>query len=812
MNRFQLTDHCPAQAEPSQPGRDHTEPDDRRPARRRTSSRSLRERCVLSRRQFLTLVPFLASLPQGLTPLHWNSTQLGAFGSWKRYVSSMPDHADATVAATFQNAIVLKSGHLFLFTDANGTLPLTDKHGFGLYYQDCRVLNGLEMRLSGEAPVFVSASAPTGATVELAFTNPMMRGTDGRLIPGQTLSIESHRLIEADPPAIHERLLFHNRARQDVEFAVSLSFRPSFDDVLAVRGFPQHLGNLFDPIWEGGLLHVLYEGKDQLYRSLVIDFDPIPDLTDTTNAYFNIKLEPHETKELHLSQFVTFSPHRQNSVVTVTKPHDFSQAATDLARTTEAWMASITGMMSDSAVLDQVLTRALLDLRLLETKIDDLTFYAAGTPWFVTLFGRDSVIAAVQTLAFDPSVAEQTLRLLAKYQGRRYDDWRDEEPGKILHELRTGELARLGLVPHTPYYGTVDATPLFLILLGRYVAWTGSMALFKELHRSVERALEWIETNENRSGHGYVTYHRRSPASLDNQGWKDSGDAIVNADGSLAMPPIALGEVQGYVYQAKLQMAALYERGGEITRGRRLRREAAELRARFNLDFWLPDKGFYAMALQGDGTPCSVVSSNPGQALWSGIVAEDKAGRTVERLMARDMFSGWGVRTLSERERAYNPLGYHIGTVWPHDNALIAAGCRRYGFDQAAGHIVSGLFDAAMRFNGYRLPELFAGIPRDGEDGPVYYPDANPPQAWAAGSIPFLLETMLGLVPEGLDRRLRIVRPSLPGFLNELEVRKLKVGGAEIDLRFRRRWYGRTEVEVLRIEGGVEVLVEPLSM
>jgi glycogen debranching enzyme len=763
---------------------------------------------VLSRRQFLTLVPFLASLPQGLPTLNWNSPASGTLGLLKRHVSSVPDHVDTTVTATFENAIVLKSGDLFLFTDANGTLPLTDKHGFGLYYQDCRVLNGLEMRLSGEAPVFLSASAP-GATVELTFTNPKMQGIDGRLIPGRTLSIQCHRLIEAHPPAIHERLLLHNLAHQDVEFAVSLSFRPSFDDILAVRGFPQHLGTLFDPIWEGGLLHVLYEGKDQLYRSLVIDFDPIPDLTDTTNAYFNIKLEPEATKELRISQFVTFSSHRQNSVVAVTKPYDFSQAATDLARTTEAWMASITGIVSDNAVLDQVLTRALLDLRLLQTKIDDLTFYAAGTPWFVTLFGRDSVIAALQTLAFDRSVAEQTLRLLARHQGKRYDDWRDEEPGKILHELRTGELARLGLVPHTPYYGTVDATPLFLILLGRHIAWTGNLALFRELRGSVERALEWIGTNQNRYAHGYVTYHSRSPVSLDNQGWKDSGDAIVNADGSRAVPPIALGEVQGYVYQAKREIAALYDRLGETTRAGRLRREAGELRARFNRDFWIPGKDFYALALQGDGSPCSVVSSNPGQALWSGIVDVEKAERTVERLMARDMFSGWGVRTLSERERAYNPLGYHVGTVWPHDNSLIAAGCRRYGFDQAAGEIVSGLFDAAMSFNGYRLPELFAGLPRNREEGPVYYPDANPPQAWAAGSIPFLLETMLGLVPEGVDHRLRIVRPALPDFLNELEVRKLNVGGAETDLRFRRRWHGRIEVEILRVEGALEVVVEP---
>jgi glycogen debranching enzyme len=716
--------------------------------------------------------------------------------------------AQSVVAATFENAIVIKNGDLFLFAAANGTVPLTEKHGFGLYYQDCRVLNGFEMRLSGQAPVFISASAPTGTMLELTFTNPKIQGIDGKVIPKQNLAIQSRRLIEEEPPAIHEQLMFQNLSEQPVEFNLSLNFQPSFEDVLAVRGFPQHLGNLSAPIWDGGLLKILYEGKDRLYRSLVIHFDPAPDSTDTTNASFDIKLDPRTTKELSVSQFVNFSPHRENAVITVSRLDDFSRVASDLALTSETWMASITRVTSDSTVLDDVLTRAMLDLRLLQTKIDDLTFYAAGTPWFVTLFGRDSVIAALQTLAFDPSVAEDTLRLLAKYQGRRYDDWRDEEPGKILHEFRTGELARLGLVPHTPYYGTVDATSLFLILLAQHAVWTGNLALFEELRGSVERALEWIETNQARFGHGYVTYQRRSSGSLDNQGWKDSGDAIVNADGSRAVPPVALAEVQGYVYHAKRLIATLYARIGEEARAGRLRREAEELRVRFNRDFWLADKGFFALALQGDGTPCSVVSSNPGQALWSGIIGADKAGRTVQRLLAQDMFSGWGVRTLSDRERAYDPLGYHRGTVWPHDNSLIAAGCRRYGFDRAARRISAGLLDAARRFNGYRLPELFAGVSREDDKLPVFYPAANPPQAWAAGAIPYLLETMLGLAPEGLDHRLRIVRPVLPDFVNELEVRGLKIGGAEADLRFTQGSRGNIGVEVVRVEGRLEVLVE----
>lgn len=760
---------------------------------------------MLSRRQFLTLVPFLASLPQG-SPLL--SPGVTASGSYRRQVLSPSQDSKSVIVETFENAIVLKNGNLFLITDANGTVPIREKHGFGLYYQDCRVLNGFEMRLSGQSPLVIAASTPSGAMARLTFTNPKIQGADGRLIPSQTLAIQLHRLIEDDPPSIHELLRFQNLHKQPVEFTVSFSFRPSFEDVLAIRGFPQHLGNLLAPMWEGGLLHVLYEGKDSLYRGLTIIFDPVADSTDGTNAYFEIKVPPQATKELRLSQFVNFSPHRQKAATTVNKADDFSGMASDLTQTSETWMASITHMISNNVDLEKVLTRALLDLRLLQTTIDELTFYAAGTPWFATLFGRDSVITALQTLAFDPNVAEQTLRLLAKYQGRRYDDWRDEEPGKILHELRTGELARLGLVPHSPYYGTVDATPLFLVLLSQHAAWTGSLALFEELRGAVDRAIEWIEMNEARSGRGYLAYQSRSPLPLGNQGWKDSGNAIVNADGSIVEPPIALSEVQGYVYQAKRQIAGLYDRIGETTRAGQLRRKADELRARFNRDFWVADKGFYALALQDDGTPSSVISSNPGQALWGGIVNADKARQTVERLMVRDMFSGWGVRTLSDRERAYDPLGYHVGTVWPHDNSLIAAGCRRYGFDQAAGRILAGLFDAAMHFNNYRLPELFAGNSREEHEGPVCYPAANPPQAWAAGAMPYLLKTMLGLVPEGLDHRLRIVRPLLPNFLDELEVHKLRIGGAEVDLRFLRGSEDSIRVEVMKVEGQLDVLVE----
>jgi glycogen debranching enzyme len=479
-----------------------------------------------------------------------------------------------------------------------------------------------------------------------------------------------------------------------------------------------------------------------------------------------------------------------------------------MGRSIAQWVGEHTRIHTDSLLLNRLLERSFDDLRVLHSTIRGEEFFAAGVPWFSTLFGRDSLITALQALAYNPHMAEQTLRLLASYQSQQVDEWRDAQPGKILHELRVGEMARLGEIPHTPYYGTIDATPLFLILLGRHAAWTGELTLFNELRSHIDAALAWITAYGDLNGDGYVEYASTSGKGLVNQGWKDSGDAIVNADGSLATPPIALVEVQGYVYGAKCALADLYERAGEPEQAGRLRQEAEDLRGRFNRDFWLEDQGFYALALQADRRPVAVLSSNPGHALWAGIADAEKAQRTVERLMRDDMFNGWGIRTLSEHERGYNPLGYHLGTVWPHDNAIIAAGFRRYGFDGAMRRVFTAVVEAAMSFTHYRLPELFAGFRREEYGVPVRYPVACHPQAWAAGTVPYLMEALLGLVPEAFDRRLRVIRPMLPDFIDRVEVYGLRVGSARTDLQFERA-PGGTAVNVLKVEGALDVIVEP---
>lgn len=446
---------------------------------------------------------------------------------------------------------------------------------------------------------------------------------------------------------------------------------------------------------------------------------------------------------------------------------------------------------------------------MLRTPQDDEMYFAAGIPWFTTLFGRDSLLTALFVLPYHARIAEETLRLLAKHQGQVVDEWRDEEPGKILHELRVGELANLGQIPHTPYYGTVDATPLFLLLLARHAHWTGRLDLFEELRVNVESALAWMDVYGERTHiEGYICYYSDPGDLLVNQGWKDSGDGIIDEDGHVVRPPIALVEVQGYTFAAKMGVAELYERIGDMATAIRLRSEANALRQRFNQDFWIAERDFYALGLVSGGKPLRVISSNPGHALFSGIADAEKAAKTAQRLMTEGMFTGWGVRTLASNEKAYNPIAYHRGTVWPHDNAIIVGGLHRYGFNAEAARIVGAMTDAAAHFPLSRLPEVFSGFSRDWYDTPIRYPVACHPQAWAAGSIPFMLASLLGVHVNGFERILRIRKPTLPPDVDRLEFVGLAVGSGRVDIAFARLPEGAPTMTVLRNEGDVDIIVD----
>jgi glycogen debranching enzyme len=719
-------------------------------------------------------------------------------------------HGTSSITPSIAAALVAKNSDLFFLCERDGRVPLEGTHGLGLYYHDCRFLDGYELAVGNARPGELVATAARDHMMRIELTNPDMHGADGRLVPKESIGITWERIVDGKALVLHDRLSIENYGRERAEFPITLVMRSRFQDIFLVRGMlGKKTGSAEPPAWDDGALRIGYQGEDSLYRSTTVYFEPAPSRHDGASATYQLKLDPREAWVLDVFIEVRESKKRAGATPAGRPRHpDGSEIRQTLHDEERRWFSRHARLGSDSLVLRRLVKRSLRDLNMLRTSLDDDEFFAAGVPWFVTLFGRDSVITSLQTLMFDRRIAEQTLRILAKYQGRKVDDWRDEQPGRILHELRVGELARAGEIPYTPYYGSIDSTPLFLILLGEHARWSGTLELFEELRDNAERALAWMSDYGDLDGDGYLEYESSSKEGLINQGWKDSGDAIVDADGALATPPIALVEVQGYQWLALISMASLFRRAGDAERADALEEKARGLRTRFNQDFWMEDEGCFALALQGDKSQAAVVSSNAGQALWTGIADPERAERTARRLMAEDIFSGWGVRTLASSEARYNPIGYHLGTVWPHDNSIIAAGFRSYGLDADASSIFSSIVHAALTFDNYRLPELFAGFPRKRFGVPVHYPVACHPQAWAAGSIPFLLQTLLGISAEAFDRKLRVVRPMLPEVAHHVIVRGIRVGDASADLRFQRTPHG-VAVDVLKVDGDLSVLVEP---
>ena len=721
-------------------------------------------------------------------------------------------HGTPSTTSAISDAIVIKDGPIFLLTNPDGNIPVGDGHGLGLYFHDCRFLNGYEMLIADSHAQPLVGTAVPGFKAVFELTNPDFKTQDGGTIQKESIGIKWERMIDSERSALRDLITFQNFAMQPVEFTLALHFSADFEDMFAVRSLlTERPGKLNEPCWDQFILFFSYDGADGIYRGINVRFSPQPDRRAGPKAHYNISLQPGETKEIMISLIVVESTDRDEIQPRPREQPDLPRIEALLHRSADDWLKRQTVVESDSLALNRLVTRSFRDLRMLRNTLEGREYFDAGIPWFVTLFGRDSLITAIQALSYDPTIAENMLRLLAGFQGTEVNEWQDEQPGKIIHELRVGELANLGEVPHAHYYGTVDATPLFLILMAMHARWTGRLDVFRDLRENDERALRWIDKYGDITGDGFVQYESRSEHGLVNQGWKDSGDAIVDEDGSLAKPPIALVEVQGYVYRAKQLMANLYRLSGDTDTAARLDREAEAMRARFNEAFWLKEHEFYALGIEKGGRPIGVVASNPGQALWTGIVDPEKAAKTVKRLMQPDMYCGWGIRTLSEKEKRYNPVGYHLGTVWPHDNSIIAAGFRRYGFDQEARQVMKGIYEAATYFPNYRLPELFAGFSRQDYEVPVSYPVACHPQAWAAGSVPYMVETALGLVPDAFEKRLRIVRPLLPDFVHDLELHGLRVGDARADLRFENAADGRSLVDVLKIEGELDVFVQPAT-
>jgi glycogen debranching enzyme len=699
--------------------------------------------------------------------------------------------------------LAVKEGDTFLYCDLEGNLDHGGDYGLGLYAQDTRFLSHFRMTISGRDPVLLSSSSERAYMSYVDLTNPDLYAGEEVVVPQQSLNIRRIRAING---RLFERVRVKNYNAHAVPLDLEFSFGADFADIFEVRGMGRDgEGDIEDPrVGDDGTIEFRYIGRDDVYRITRVSFASTPDVVDVDDdvvtVVFRLHLGPYQTKLVGM----TVEPVVGDDGP---PPMEFDVAVHELRRSYEEWERESTQIVTDNEVFDQLLDRSLRDLRALSTITPDGGTLAAGIPWYVTLFGRDSLIAAHQLLMVNPRVARYALERLAALQGTVVDDWRDEEPGKILHEVRRGEMAQAGMVPHTPYYGSVDSTPWFLILFAQYFRWTGDVEFARRLMPAADAALEWIDAHGDLDGDGFLEYRTRSPRGIRNQGWKDSFDSVVHADGRLAEPPIALAEVQGYVVLAKNRMADVYAALGDDRRAEWLRASAHELRRRFNEAFWMEDEKFFAGALDADKRQVRTIVSNPGHALYCEAIDPDKAGQVAKRLLAPDMFSGWGIRTMSKAAAAYNPMSYHNGSVWPHDNALIAAGLKRYGYARSTNRVATALFDAAIHADYLRLPELFCGFTRRTPNRPVSYPVACSPQAWAAGSPFLMLQAMLGISSRADLNLLTVNQPHLPSWLNTVELRNLQVGRSHISLVFRRE--GEiTSFSMLARDGDIRVVME----
>ncbi len=692
------------------------------------------------------------------------------------------------------NNLTLIDGKTFLSTTVAGDIQPPGAPDVGFFHLDTRFLSEIELRIDGHRTVVLSSSTERTYASQIELTTGNITLRDSFDLPENTVHIRREQLLSND--IFFDRIAFENFNLKPIDFIVEVSFDADFVDVFQVRGVARKIhGQFYEPVVRDNRLVFSYRGLDDTFRQTVVEMKPSPMQIEKRTARWELHLEP--LKKMHLELHVT--PYQEGRAVRSTD-FRFDENLRGRRETFREWESRSTRFDSSNEVFDETLKTATGDFHALLIPEGDEHIIAAGIPWFATMFGRDSIIAAYQTLSLNPQLAIDTLRVLARYQSDAYSDWQDEEPGKILHEYREGEMTRCGEVPFGPYYGSVDSTPLWLILLSETFNWTADEKLIRELLPAAYKALDWIDQYGDLDGDGFVEYKRRSPKGLINEGWKDSWDANLHKDGTLASPPIALAEVQGYVYDAKYRMASLLKLFGESQRAERLRREAHELARRFERAFWLPDYGCYAMALDADKKPLEVVSSNAGQLLFSRIIGRDKARLVTQRMMRQDMFSGWGWRTLSADEKVFNPLSYHRGSVWPHDNSLIAHGMALHEQRQPAIQILTTLFQAALNFRDYRLPELFCGVHRRENDEPVHYPVSCSPQAWASGSMFLILSSVLGIRPSAQRKELNIINPELPEWLEWLRIRNLRIGNSRIGLDFTRREH-RTFCNVVDVEG-----------
>ena len=698
---------------------------------------------------------------------------------------------------------VLKHGETFAVFDRFGDVQPVGLGEQGLYHDGTRFLSRLEVRIGGRRPLLLSSTVKEdNDLLAVDLTNPDLAARDGALVlrRGELHLFRAKFLWRG---ACYERLRLSNFALEPTAIDLSVSFDADFADVFEVRGSKRaRRGQTLPPSIEGGTVVLAYRGLDEVVRRARLTFDPPPaDLTGG-RARFELNLPPRETVTLLLTIGCEVGDGG------AARPHAGSTDASfsELQAQLHEVQARQCLIRSPNTQLNAWMNRSLADLQMMITETQAGPYPYAGVPWFSAPFGRDGIITALELLWLEPELARGVLGYLAATQATTSNPAQDAQPGKILHEARGGEMAALGEVPFLRYYGSVDATPLFVMLAGAYLRRTGDRAMAERLWPNVERAVRWIDGDGDPDGDGFVEYQRMTDKGLIQQGWKDSTDSVFHRDGSPAEGPIALCEVQGYVYAARLAAADLASELGLPRVAEEQRSRAAHLREAFESAFWSEELSTYVLALDGRKRPCEVRSSNAGHALFTGIASRERARRTAATLMDERHFSGWGIRTVADSEARYNPMSYHNGSVWPHDNALIAAGFARYHLHDFVRRAFEGMFAASQFVELHRLPELFCGFPRRPGEGPTLYPIACAPQAWAAGSLFLMLQACLGIEIDGARQEVAFRHPVLPEALPGLRIINLGVGDGSVDLLIENHPHD-VGVTVLRRHGHVSVIV-----
>jgi glycogen debranching enzyme len=692
---------------------------------------------------------------------------------------------------------VLKQGDSFAIFDAHGDIRPMGLGEDGIYHRGTRHLSGLLLTLAETRPLLLGSTAKRdNSRLAVDLTNTDLDG--GRRIPHSTIHLSRVKALWEG--TCHERLVIRSFAERPIKVELELAFEADFADVFEVRGMerPQR-GRMLSPGLSDQGVVLRYQGLDGVVRRTRIGFSVRPDHLDATRAAFRLTLPVGRAVRLDVTISCEQASTRRRGLPSI------EEAVVRVRRHQAMVRRGGARLVSSNELFNDWLERSSADLAMLTARTDQGLYPHAGVPWFSDPFGRDGLIVGLQSLWTAPHIARGVLRYLAANQAAEYDPVNDAAPGKILHEVRLGEMAVTGEVPFRHYYGSHDATPLFVVLAAAYNRQTDDVATLSAIWPNIERALSWMDADGDPDRDGFLDYHRQSADGLVQQGWKDSWDSIFHADGSLAAGPIALAEVQAYAYAARAGAAEIAHRLGDAERAARLTDQAETLRAAFDAAFWDEEMGTYVIALDGEKRPCRVRTSNAGHALFSGIALQERAARLAETLMGDASFSGWGIRTLAAGEARYNPISYHNGSIWPHDNALVAHGLARYGFQDEAARVLSALFEASRHLELARLPELFCGFTRRDDEGPTRYPVACSPQAWASGAVFMLLEAAMGMEIDAVNHQVRMRHSRLPEFLDRLSIRGLRVGDARLDLELERQRHG-VGIRVTDRQGDVEVV------